>query len=443
MMRILRWGVLLLVLAMLSLLAMIYHFASIGEGAAEPSANAASATSSTRLASDPQQVARGAYLARAGNCVACHSVRGMPAYSGGRAIATPFGEVIAPNITPDPSTGIGNWSQADFWRAMHHGKGKDGRMLYPAFPYPNYTKVTRADADALFAYLQSLAPVNNPRQPHRLRFPYNQQVMLASWRALYFRPGEFQPDPKQSTQYNRGAYLVQGLGHCNACHTSRNLLGASDSAVDLAGGMIPVLNWYAPSLTSDKEAGLGSWQAADIHALLKTGVAPQSAVFGPMAEVVAQSLQHLDDADIHAMAAYLKALPQTTLEQSVVDDNIAPPERERLLAMGAKLYETHCQDCHQADGRGKPPGWPPLAGNRAITMPSAVNSIRMVLNGGFAPSTAGNPRPYGMPPYGPSMSDEEVAAVVSYIRQAWGNGAAGRALVDAPEVNRYRSVPLD
>ncbi len=433
--RYLRRTLLLLLLLALALLAAIYYFAS--------SADEARVFSPAGKAGRPEQVALGAYLARAGDCAACHTARGGPVYGGGRALATPFGDVVAPNITPDKANGIGSWTADDFWRALHHGKSKDGRMLYPAFPYPNYTKISRPDADAIFAFLQTVPAVNHARQAHRLRFPYNQSLMLAAWRALYFRPGEYQENRQQSAQWNRGAYLVQGLGHCNACHTSRNFLGASQSGVDLAGGMIPILNWYAPSLTSDKEAGLGLWPQEDIHALLKTGVAPQGAVFGPMAEVVAQSLQHLSDADIAAMAGYLKSLPQTALAQPEVDDNIAPEERGRLLTLGAKLYETHCQDCHMADGKGKPPAWPPLAGNRAITMPSAVNSIRIVLNGGFAPSTAGNPRPYSMPPYGPQLSDDEVAAVVSYIRQAWGNAGPGRALVDAPEVNRYRSVPLD
>jgi mono/diheme cytochrome c family protein len=424
-----------LLLTLLAGLALVYHFASSSEESRSYPAPAVT----------PALLARGQYLVAAGNCVGCHTRRGGEPYAGNRVLPTPFGDMLVPNITADKQHGIGSWQADDFWRAMHHGKSQDGRMLYPAFPYTNYTKVTREDSDAMFAFLQTVAPVAEARQPHQLRFPYNQGVMLAAWRALYFRPGAYQPDAKQSPEWNRGAYLVQGLGHCNACHTSRNLLGASDKGFDLAGGMIPVLNWYAPSLTSDSEMGLGSWQQSEIEALLKTGVSNQGAVFGPMAEVVRQSLQHLDDADIRAMAHYLKALPQTVHEQDQVPalESMPPFERDKFLAQGEKLYETHCQDCHMKDGKGKPPDFPPLAGNRAITMPRAVNSIRIVLNGGFAPVTHGNPRPYSMPPYGPQLSDTEVAQVVSYIRHAWGNAGKGRVLVDASEVNRYRSVPLD
>src|SRR5690606_19790931 len=232
------------------------------------------------------QLQQGKYLARAGNCIGCHTARGGAPYSGGRRIPTPFGDLYAPNITPDRETGIGAWSADDFWRAMHHGRSRDGSFLYPAFPYPNYTLVTRQDADALFAYLRSLPPVHRPNQEHALRFPYNQRLLLGLWRALYFRPGAYQPDPAQSAAWNRGAYLVQGLGHCNACHANRNVLGATETGAGLAGGLIPILNWYAPSLASDRESGVGDWPPVELARLHKTGVSAHGAVFGPMAEVV-------------------------------------------------------------------------------------------------------------------------------------------------------------
>jgi mono/diheme cytochrome c family protein len=387
-------------------------------------------------ASTPANLSRGAYLARAGDCMACHTARGGAPYAGGRAIDTPFGRLYAPNITPDHDTGIGAWNADDFWRALHNGKSRDGRLLYPAFPYTNYTKVSRPDADALFAWLRSLAPVRQPNRAHELRFPYDQQPTLALWRLLYFRPGVYQPDARRDAAWNRGAYLVEGLGHCAACHSSRNNLGAADGP--LTGGLIPMLGWYAPSLASNAEAGLGSWDGAEIVQLLKTGVAPRATVFGPMAEVVAQSLQHLSDADLAAMAGYLKSLPA---EPAAVRNAPAPDERrQQVLEQGRGLYETHCVDCHGADGKGAPPAYPPLAGNRALTMDQSVNAIRIVLNGGFAPGTAGNPRPFGMPPYSHLLSDDEVAAVVTYLRASWGNRAPP---VTAAQVNRYRSVPLD
>jgi mono/diheme cytochrome c family protein len=401
--------------------------------AAWPRAEIIPSRSQEAWAATPDNIARGAYLARAGDCLACHTARGGAAYAGGRAIDTPFGRLYGPNLTPDMATGIGAWSADQFWNALHNGVARDGRLLYPAFPYPHYTRITRDDADALFAYLRSLAPVRQPNQPHELRFPYNSQLALAGWRLLYFRPGVHSSDQARPAEWNRGAYLVEGLGHCSACHSTRNAFGASGGG--LSGGLIPTVGWYAPSLTSDSEAGLGKWDVPHIVQLLRTGVSPQGAVFGPMAEVVGQSLQHLSEPDVQAMAVYLKSLPATPDRRTP-----APPPSEDMMKLGRQLYENSCADCHGADGRGSGTAYPPLAGNRALTMEEPVNAIRIVLNGGFPPSTGGNPRPYGMPPYSPVMSDAEVAAVVSYVRASWGNAAPA---VRAAEVNRYRAVPLD
>jgi len=390
----------------------------------------------TAKLSTADRIAHGAYLARVGDCQACHTTRGGALYAGGRALQTPFGNVIAPNITPDRETGIGTWSADDFWHALHNGKSKDGRLLYPAFPYTNYTRITRDDADALFAYLQSLPAVQQANKPHQLRFPYDKQIMLAGWRALYFRPAVFREDSKQTVDWNRGAYLVEGLGHCAACHSQRNTLGASGDS--LSGGLIPVLGWYAPSLTADSEAGLGEWLPRHISQLLKTGVSPRATVFGPMAEVVQRSLQYLTDADINAMAVYLKALPGEKEKSDFERDK--SQDAQDFRDAGKRIYEKHCVDCHGLGGAGLPVGYPPLDGNRALTMTEAVNPIRIVLNGGFAPGTAGNPRPYGMPPFGHVLNDMEVAQVVSYLRSAWSNNAPA---VTGNDVNRYRAIPLD
>ncbi len=384
------------------------------------------------------QLRRGEYLARAGNCAACHTARGGQPYAGGRAIATPFGDVYGSNLTPDRKTGIGDWSADDFWRALHNGKSKDGSFLYPAFPYPNFTKVTREDADALYAYLRSIPAVEQANREPALRFPFNQRYLLAFWRALYFSPGEFNPEPTQSVQWNRGAYLVQGLGHCAACHTSRNALGGSVTDSELAGGMIPMQSWQASSLTSAPDSGLGAWQLSDIEALLHTGVSAKGAVYGPMAEVVGASLQHLSAGDINAMAVYLKALPDKAGATShIVADRSA--EAVAVLKSGARLYEKHCAECHKSDGKGQPPAYPPLAGNVSLTAAPPTNAIRIVLNGGFPPSTAGNPRPHGMPPYSIAFNDEEVAAVVSFIRTSWGNKGT---MASPNQVNRLRGAPL-
>lgn len=384
-----------------------------------------------------EQIERGAYLARAGNCMGCHTARGGVPYAGGRAVPTPFGAIYSPNLTPDTATGIGGWSDSQFWRALHNGRGRDGRLLYPAFPYPNYTHVTRADSDAIHAYLRSLAPVVQANRPNELRFPFDQQAALAVWRAMYFRATPYKSDPAHSAAWNRGAYLVEGLGHCNACHASRNALGATANPLDLAGGLIPVQNWYAPSLASPREAGVADWPAADAVALLKTGVSARASVSGPMGEVVAGSTQYLSDADLEAMVEYLRTLPPAASETAGSGDANAPAGGEPVLnASGAKLYARHCAACHGERGEGVAGAYPALAGNRAVTLPTSANLVHVVLEGGFAPTTAGNPRPFGMPPFATEFSDDDVAALLTHLRTSWGNRAAP---VSALEVSRYRS----
>lgn len=378
-------------------------------------------------------IARGAYLARAGNCQTCHTAPGGQAYAGGRGIATPFGTVFTSNLTPDDKTGLGTWSSAHFWRAMHNGRSKNGRLLYPAFPYTSYTQVTREDSDALFAYLGSLPPAVAPNLPHALRFPYQSQAALAVWRALFFSPGVYEADTARGAEWNRGAYLVKGLGHCAACHTARNALGASNQGLDLAGGLIPMQNWYAPSLASPYEAGVSDWDKQHIVSLLRNGVSPRASVTGPMAEVVQRSTQYLSDADLGAMAQFLKELPAS---------HTAPPEPAAIRTGGesveraAKLYEQHCAQCHGAKGEGIANAYPALAGNRAVTMSQAVNLVQIVLNGGYAPSTAGNPRPFGMPPFVLVLNDADMALVLTHVRQSWGNRASEITPLD---VNRIRA----
>ncbi|MEW6704124.1 MAG: cytochrome c [Pseudomonadota bacterium] len=376
----------------------------------------------------PEQVARGAYLARAGNCLGCHTARGGAPYAGGRAIDTPFGTVYSSNLTPDADTGLGRWSADHFWRALHNGRSRDGRLLYPAFPYPDYTQVARADADAIYAYLRSLPPVKQPNRAHVLRFPYDTQAALAVWRALYFRPGVYRPEPERSAEWNRGAYLVRGLGHCVACHAGRNLLGATavGSQAELSGGLIPLQNWYAPSLAASAEASVD-----ELVRLLKTGVSARSAVMGPMAEVVFRSTQHMSVDDLRAMAVYLQSLPRP----KPVRDEKPPKPDPAQMQLGQRLYKDHCADCHGEQGQGAPGVYPALAGNPAVTMDSPTNLLHAIVSGGFAPATAGNPRPYGMPPFGQVLNDREVAALATYVRNAWGHEAQA---VQPLEVLRLR-----
>ncbi|MGJ7490566.1 c-type cytochrome [Variovorax sp. ZT4R33] len=375
-----------------------------------------------RFVATPTQVERGRYLALAGNCAGCHTVRGGAAYAGGLGIGTPFGTIHASNLTPDLQHGIGDWSASEFWRAMHNGRSKDGRLLYPAFPYPNFTRITRADSDALYAYLRSVPPATTPNTPHRLRFPYNTQAALAVWRALSFTPSTFVAAADQSAEWNRGAYLVEGLGHCIACHGARNLLGATEEKRGLSGGLIPAENWYAPSLASKREASVADWATADVVALLKNGTAAGASVSGPMADVVFRSTQHLSEADLTAMALYLKKLPDTTPGADGAVD--APVRRDAgTMERGARIYDQRCAYCHGDAGQGVPGAFPPLAGNRAVQLATPLNLIQVVRRGGFLPSTAGNPRPHGMPPFGQVLDDNEIAAVLTYVRGSWGNDA--------------------
>ncbi len=390
-------------------------------------------------ANDANTIVHGEYLARAGDCIACHTMPGGKLFGGQRPMATPFGTLYTPNISPDRQTGIGKWSADQFYAMMHTGHSSDGGLLYPAMPFAAYTKVTRADSDAIFAYLKSVPPVRLANRAHDMRFPYNNRSLLLGWRTLYFREGEFQPDTAQSVEWNRGAYMVQGLGHCSMCHTAINALGGSSESKAFEGGLIPMQAWYAPSLTSNREAGLGEWSIEDITSLLRTGVSRRGAVYGPMAEVVYDSLQYLSDEDIRAMAVYLKSLPPHGGE-ATSPSATASEEKDRLFPLGSKIYDAQCATCHGAKGLGKLPDFPPLANNQSIQMTSSVNPIRMVLNGGYPPGTSRNPQPYGMPPFAQSLSDEEVAAVVTFIRTAWGNHGTA---ISARDVNELRSAPLD
>lgn len=374
----------------------------------------------------PQQIERGRYLALAGNCAGCHTVPGGAAYAGGRGVETPFGAIYTSNLTPDSRTGIGQWSADHFWRAMHNGRSRDGRLLYPAFPYTSYTQMTREDSDAIYAWLGTLEPVVQENRDHALRLPYSTQAALAVWRALYFKPSEFVAQAQRSAEWNRGAYLVNGLGHCIACHGTRNGMGATDNGRGFGGGSLPGENWYAPALDSATEAGVTSWSISDVVGLLKTGINTHASVSGPMAEVVYRSTQHLSDPDLNAMAVYLKALP----EHAPAEQEAKPSHRSTsLMQRGEKIYAQHCASCHGDQGEGKADAFPPLAGNRAVNLENASNLMQMVKYGGYAPATEGNPRPHGMPPFGHVFTDEDISAVLTYVRGSWGNNASEVSLL--------------
>ena len=370
-------------------------------------------TGVAHAAQDPALVKKGEYLARAGDCYACHTMPGGKPFAGGSTMNTPFGSISVPNITPDEQTGIGNWTDDEFYRAMHEGVRKDGAYLYPVFPFPWYTKVSRDDVMAIKAYLFSLPPENAPRKPIGLRFPYNIRDTLGAWRTLFFKANDFKPDPKADSRVNRGAYLVEGLGHCGECHNRHNVRGASQWSGQLEGGEIE--GWYAPNLTSDGKTGIGNWSEDDLATFLKTGTAPgKGVVLGPMAETVNDSLRYLTDDDLHAIAAYLKSVPAHETGKSGKLSEFTgqrPP--------GSQAYLSNCAYCHQSDGKGIGGEVPALASNGAVASQGPQNVLRIVLGGlpathGFAP----------MPAMGASMTDQEVADVVDYVRNSWGNAAA-------------------
>ena len=382
------------------------------------------------------QIARGEYLARLGNCAGCHTDRGGRAYAGGKAINTPFGAIFATNLTPDAATGIGSWDSRAFYRAMRYGRTPDGRFLYPAFPYQYFANITREDSDALFAFLRNRTQaVEQVNRSHAVSFPFDSQFALAVWRVFYFKPRAFKPDQNQSAAWNRGAYLVQGLAHCGACHSTRNALGAPVAGHAYDGAMMPGNDWYAPSLTAASEASVANWSLAEIAAWLKDGATPKASALGPMAEVIFQSTQYANNADLLAMATYLKALP--SVEPTRVSNAPAKLITQRKSdGAGAALYAKHCANCHGENGEGKTDAFPALAGNRAVTMANATNIISIIIKGGFAPATSGNPRPHGMPPYYHLLSDVDIAQLATHIRSSWGNAAS---VVTELDLLKYRN----
>ena len=387
------------------------------------------------------QIEQGRYLALAGNCMACHTTRGSAPLAGGRRIDTPFGGVYSSNLTPDPETGLGRWTAQDFWQAMHRGRSPNGRLLAPAFPYNHTSVITRQDSDAIWAWLKTLPPVVQAQPAHTLVWPVGTQPALAVWRSLFFEPNPFQADKSQSVEWNRGAYLVQGLGHCAACHSPRNALGASGPVSDLSGGLMPVVNWYAPDLTRDSESGMASTPLPEIVRLLRTGASNTAQTSGPMGEVVQHSLQHLKETDLQAMAVYLQSRAQSTPQQATAKTE---PARISLQVanLGNAVYERQCLQCHGEQGEGMKTAsgevaYPALAGNRAVLLSDPTNLVQLVLYGGYGPATEGHPRPFGMPPAVLELQDRDIAAVLTHLRTRWGNQTSE---VTPLQVNRIRAA---
>jgi mono/diheme cytochrome c family protein len=377
-----------------------------------------------------EKIERGRYLVVAGDCVSCHTAPGGTPFAGGAALETPFGALLGPNITPDIATGVGAWSEEDFRRAMHEGIGRGGVRLYPAMPYPAYTKVTRDDVSAIWAYLRTLEPVRNEVQPNQLRFPFNvRRPATSAWDLLNFKPGVFQPDPAKSDVWNRGAYLAEGLGHCGTCHTPKNITGGDRGSEALQGALLQ--DWYAPDLTEDPRTGIGRWSIEEIVRYLKTGANSYDIASGPMAEAVTNSTSQMTDADLLAIATYLK--DRAPRSGSAV--TALAPGDSRMVA-GKAIYEDRCGACHVYSGAGVPTLFPRLAGAPLVQSIDPTSLIRVVLIGTRAVATSAAPTAPAMPAFGWNLNDTEIADVLTYVRNTWGNAASAVQPEDVSKLRR-------
>lgn len=379
------------------------------------------------LATANERVQRGEMVARQADCVACHSLPNQKPFAGGLEMGTPLGSIFATNITPDQETGIGNYSLADFDRAVRHGVAPDGRRLYPAMPYPSYVKLTDDDVRALYAFfMNGVEPAHQPNRPSGIEWPMNTRWPLALWNAVFVDSGAYEDKPSEDALWNRGAYLVQGAGHCGACHTPRGA-AMNEKALDessplfLSGALID--GWYAPSLRQDHNTGLGRWSEEDIYQFLKNGRNQHAVVFGSMTEAYNNSTQFMKDDDLRAISHYLKSQPGDpshdgnpwAYKATLVSLSSANP------APGTQTYASRCSFCHGPDGRGKSQWIPPLAGSASSLIDQNASQINVTLNGSNRVVTGGVPDAYRMPPFREQLADQQIADVLTYVRSSWGN----------------------
>jgi mono/diheme cytochrome c family protein len=373
------------------------------------------------------QLRRGQYLVAAGDCISCHQREGGEPFAGGLALNTPFGVIYSPNITPDRNTGIGAWTSDQFYRAMHDGKGAQGEDLYPAFPYPWFRRVSREDDDAIFAYLTTVPAVNYTPPKNDLSFPLNFRSLVGGWNMLFLDSHPSQSDPGQSAEWNRGAYLVNGLGHCGGCHTPKNFLGADKSKQELQGGNLD--NWVAPDLTSNSRVGLGDWSVDDIAEFLASGRNVHAAAGGDMADVITHSTSHMSDADRRAIAVYLKSQPASPSVAS------AAPEAG-AMRRGAEIYSDACSSCHLDNGVGQSRLFPPLGKDAMLQQSDPTGLEHLILGGTRVGVSASRPSPLGMPSFAWKLTDQEIADVSTFIRNSWGNQAAPVAAADVSALRK-------
>jgi mono/diheme cytochrome c family protein len=375
-----------------------------------------SATSGRDLQSF-EQVEQGRYLAILGDCSGCHTTPGQQSFAGGLSLQTPFGTILAPNITPDPETGIGAWSDDDFVSAVREGRGRDGVRLYPAMLYPAYAKMSREDVLSIRAYLASVSPVRHEVIANQLPCPFNVRFSMSFWNWINFAPAVYSPNSDKSTEWNRGAYIVQGPGHCGTCHTPKTLLGADKSDRALEGAVLQ--GWLAPSITTDGRKGIGRWSEAELVEYLRTGANKWTLASGPMAEAITHSTSLMSDDDLAAIATYL-------LDAGALHSSSARPlaADEPAMEAGRAIYKDSCSACHKGDGSGESQLFPRLAGSAIVQSDDPATLIRMVLKGSRAIATAAAPTGPAMPDFDWRLTDAQVAAVVTFIRNSWGNSAS-------------------
>ena len=392
---------------------------SVGKASTLP----ASTVTTKDATNDALVVEQGRYLTAVGNCLSCHTRPDGEPFSGGVRFETDFGTIYATNITPDPETGIGRWTKAQFLRSMREGLSADGEHLYPVFPYTAFTKVTDPDINAIFAYLQTVPPVRYVAPENDMAFPYNRRTMLGLWKALYFDQGVYEADPTHSEEWNRGAYLIRGLAHCGACHTPRNFLGAERESWALTGATFldevqsgKFRLWSATNLTT-AQSGLGPWSSDDIVAYLKNGINDYASVYGPMVKVIMNSTRHYTQADLRATVTYLTSL--TPKAQTG-----GPTASDDVLENGELLYTIHCGTCHLGTGLGSPDLGTALAGSPVVQAADPASLINVIA---YGPELPNPPLPVEWKPmeaYADTLADDEIAAIASFVRGAWGNQAS-------------------
>lgn len=388
-------------------------------------------------------IQRGRYLTRAGDCLTCHTRPGGEPFAGGVPFITKFGTIYSSNITPDNETGIGNYTAEDLWHVMHEGIGKDGSPLYPGMPYAAYTHVSRRDVNYIYAYLMAREPVHNEVPANDLIWPLSWRWTVHGWAWLFFEEGVYEPDPSRSAAWNRGAYLVKGLGHCSGCHTPRNWFMAKEDDESLTGANFET--WFAPNI---RGAGLENWSVDELVTFFKTGFAAPGAAVGKMGGVVHHSLRYLAEQDLRAMAIYLKSLPalyehdadegNAGLEDDVGVAKLATvaASKREAISTGHMLYLTSCNACHRPDGEGVPNTFPTLVDNSVVVADDPTTAIHVVLEGGQIPWSKERPSQFAMPGFGWQLTDEQIADLLTFIRSSWGNNASP---VDAQRVAEVRS----